>query len=196
MALRLIRARSCRSTRWKNGGGSTTEIAIEPAGASLDTFDWRISMATVAADGPFSAFPEIDRTLALVSGNGVALTIGSDAPLTLKSGSEPISFAGDVATLARLIAGAITDLNVMTRRRRFSHRLRRIRQPVSCKFGADVGVVLSFNGSTTLASERDVATLDHGDAAIIAGASDGCFRIVPIGASDCYLVLMHEVQAA
>jgi environmental stress-induced protein Ves len=192
--LKIVRASDCRSTRWKNGGGSTTQIAVEPAGASFDAFDWRISMATVATDGPFSAFAEIDRSLALVSGNGMALTIGSDAPVTLRRGSDPVSFAGDVATSARLIAGEITDLNVMTRRLRFSHRLRRIHEPVSCEFGADVGVVLSFNDSTTLASEHGVATLDHGDAAIIASARDGRFRIVPIGASDCYLVLLHEHQ--
>ena len=191
--MKIIRARDCRTTPWKNGGGSTTEIAVEPSGASLDTFAWRISVASVAADGPFSEFPGIDRTLAVLRGKGVALTIGSNASVTLECGAEPISFAGDVPTWARLIAGEITDLNVMTRRGRFSHRLRRIRQPVSCEFGdSDITVALSFNGSATLASEQDVATLDHGDAAIVLGARGGSFRILPIGASDCYLVSLHQ----
>jgi hypothetical protein len=193
--LKIIRAGSCLATPWKNGGGSTTEIAVEPPGASLDTFDWRISMATVAADGPFSEFPGIDRTLAVVKGKGLILTIGRTAPVRLECGSAPVSFGGDVPTSARLSAGEIADLNVMTRSSRFSHRLRRIGQPAYCELdGNDIAVVLSFNGNTTLASDQDVATLDHGDAAILSGAREDSFRIVPIGPSDCYLVLLHDIR--
>src|SRR3954452_2619861 len=123
--VRIIRAADCRTTPWKNGGGSTTEIAIGPAGASLENFDWRISMARVAADGPFSDFPGIDRTLTVIEGGGMVLRVGDDAPLTLSRGSAPVSFAGDMPTSARLTAGAITDLNVMTRRGRFGHRVER-----------------------------------------------------------------------
>ncbi|MBM7325185.1 HutD family protein, partial [Agrobacterium sp. S2] len=47
---------------WKNGGGVTTEIIVHPAKASMADFDWRISMANVAQDGPFSIFPGVDRT--------------------------------------------------------------------------------------------------------------------------------------
>jgi environmental stress-induced protein Ves len=193
--LRIIRARDCRTTPWKNGGGSTTQIAAEPSGASLDTFDWRISMARVAADGPFSAFPGIDRTLAVVRGSGLVLTIGGGAPVTLACGSDPISFAGDIATSARLIEGEIIDLNVMTRRRRFSHELRRVPQAAACDFDSnDIAVVLSLNGSATLATEQDVATLDHGDAAVLAPARDGSFRIVPAVSGGCYLVLLRELR--
>ncbi|WMT72626.1 HutD family protein [Bradyrhizobium sp. Ash2021] len=194
--MNIIRAGSCRTTPWKNGGGSTTEIVAEPPGASLDDFDWRISMARVATDGPFSEFAGIDRTLAVINGKGLMLTIGGNAPIRLERGSDPISFAGDFRTSARLTAGEITDLNVMTRRSRFSHRLRRIGQPTSCKCGGkEIAVVLSLNGSTTLASDQDIATLDHGDAAILSGAREDSFRIVPTRSSDCYLVLLHEHQA-
>jgi len=61
--MRIIRAADCLVMPWKNGGGTTTEIAVAPEGASLNDFDWRISMAHVGADGPFSSFPGIDRTL-------------------------------------------------------------------------------------------------------------------------------------
>jgi uncharacterized protein len=191
--LKIIRASDCLTTPWKNGGGSTTEIAAEPAGASLDTFDWRISMAQVASDGPFSEFPDIDRTLAVVKGNGLALTIGSAPAVMLGCGSDPISFAGDVATSARLIAGEIIDLNVMTRRRRYDHRLLCMREAVSCNFESnDMTVVLSLNGSTTLTTERGGATLDHGDAAILERVHEARFRVAPAVASDCYLVLLRK----
>jgi environmental stress-induced protein Ves len=193
--LKIIRASNGRTTPWKNAGGATTEIAAEPPGASLDTFDWRVSMASVAVDGPFSTFPGIDRTLAVVSGKGLVLTIGNNAAVSLERGSYPISFDGDVPTSARLTYGEITDLNVMTRRGRFGHQLRRIQTSMSCELGRrDIAVVLSFNGSTTLTSEQDAATLDHADAAILTGMRDTSFRIAPSSSSDCYLVLLHEHQ--
>src|ERR1700710_1019683 len=116
--MRIIRFSDCKTTPWKNGGGSTTEIAIGPAGASLEAFDWRVSMARVASDGQFSEFAGIDRTLALIEGSGLMLKIGNNAPVTLSSGAEPVSFTGDTPTFAHLTQGEITDLNVMTRRGR------------------------------------------------------------------------------
>ncbi len=51
--MQILRASDHRVMPWKNGGGSTTEIAVFPIDSGLDAFDWRVSMATVAADGPF-----------------------------------------------------------------------------------------------------------------------------------------------
>ena len=53
---------------WKNGGGETIEIMKWPQDGDLSHFDWRISMAQVALDGPFSVFPKIDRHLAVLAG--------------------------------------------------------------------------------------------------------------------------------
>ncbi len=72
--MRMIRSSDYRRMPWKNGGGETVEIAIAPAGASLDAFDWRISMACVASSGPFSRLPGIDRTLAVLAGPASAST--------------------------------------------------------------------------------------------------------------------------
>jgi environmental stress-induced protein Ves len=192
--LKIIRAIDCRTTRWKNGGGATTEIAIEPSGASLESFDWRISMAQVASDGPFSEFPEIDRTLAVISGNGLQLSIAGKPAATLDRDSDPIEFPGDAAASARLLSGEITDLNVMSRRQRFSHRLLRVQQPVASDFGSDdVAVVLSLNGESRLCSTGgDAISLGHGDAAVLTRASDLYFEITPLNASECYLVLLRE----
>lgn len=110
---------------WKNGGGSTTEIAIAPPGASLDKFDWRISLATIAASGPFSAFPGVDRTLALVDGPGVMLEIGDEGRFVLSEDDPIVEFAGESVVSATLTGGVTTDFNVMTRRARCHHRLGR-----------------------------------------------------------------------
>ena len=123
----LIPYASLEPTPWKNGGGTTTEIAISPAVAGLDNFDWRISLATVAADGPFSFFSGIDRTLALVDGPGMLLEIDGDQRFVLGEDDPVFEFAGEsrvMATLA-LAGNPTTDFNVMTRRSRCTHRLGR-----------------------------------------------------------------------
>ena len=130
---------------WKNGGGSTTEMAVSPPGAGFDGFDWRISVATVAVDGPFSVFPGIDRTLTLLSGAGMALEMGGNTAPEQTSGqvSEQTSeqankqivtlcpdqpdwaFAGELSIFARLLDGVTIDFNVMTRRSRCQHQVLR-----------------------------------------------------------------------
>ena len=74
-----------RAAPWKNGGGSTTEIAIAPLGAGFDDFDWRISLATITASGPFSSFPGIDRSLMLVDGDSVQLTLDGTRKVLLNA---------------------------------------------------------------------------------------------------------------
>jgi environmental stress-induced protein Ves len=190
--VRIIRASDCLTTPWKNGGGSTTEIAASPAGGTLETFDWRISMARVASDGPFSDFPGIDRTLAVIDGSGMVLTIGDRPPLTLSRGAEPVSFPGDTPTSARLTAGEITDLNVMTRRGRFVHRVERVAAPALCDFGDDdMAVVLSLDGATTVTVGGDSAMLHHGDAMVVS-RTEGGLRIS--ATEGCYLVRLRDAQ--
>lgn len=85
--MQLLRARDYRRMPWKNGGGETVEIAVFPTNAGVDAFDWRISIATVATNGPFSIFPGIDRTLSILSGEGMTLSIGNVLPVYLEKQS-------------------------------------------------------------------------------------------------------------
>lgn len=114
-------------TRWKNGGGTTREIAVWPPSAGMDDFDWRISVADIAADGPFSAFPGIDRQIVLLDGAGVRLR-ARDASFDhrLDTVGAPFAFAGDVAVDAMLLDGPTRDFNVMTRRGRCNARIERV----------------------------------------------------------------------
>ncbi|MQP67284.1 HutD family protein [Niveispirillum sp. SYP-B3756] len=117
--MQWLKAADYRRTPWKNGGGVTAEIAVFPAAAGLDDFGWRLSMAAVAADGPFSTFPSIDRTLTVLSGR-LAL---NGHPLGPKD--PPFAFDGDMAVDASLMDGPVTDLNVMTRQGHFCHHVER-----------------------------------------------------------------------
>jgi len=111
---------------WKNGMGSTTEIAISPTDARLDDFDWRVSMAQVASDGPFSSFAAIDRTLLVLEGNGLDLSV-ADQPITRIDRDAIHSFPGDQPTSATLVDGPILDLNVMSRRGTVTQDVQRIK---------------------------------------------------------------------
>jgi environmental stress-induced protein Ves len=107
------------ATPWKNGGGLTQELVCVPAGAGLGAFDWRISVAQVTADGPFSSFEGIDRVILLLNGKGMTLE-GRDHQHALAQPLLPYAFAGEVAMGCSLIDGPTTDLNVMVRRHAFT----------------------------------------------------------------------------
>ena len=115
---------------WKNGGGSTTELSIFPQEASLDDFVWRLSTANVNTSGPFSHFSQIDRSLAILSGDGLILHSDSEQSasnsVTLIQQSMPYRFSGETPINAELIAGPVLDLNLMTRRDVCQHFMQRL----------------------------------------------------------------------
>ncbi|MFB7511891.1 HutD family protein [Streptomyces sp. NPDC056144] len=99
--------------RWRNGGGATREIVSWPAGA--EEFQWRASVADIDGDGPFSAFPGIDRTFTLLSGDGVRLVAPGAYDRTARVG-EPLEFSGDLELAAELRGGPCRAFNIMVRR--------------------------------------------------------------------------------
>jgi environmental stress-induced protein Ves len=134
---------------WKNGAGLTREIAF--GGASAVNFDWRISLAEVERDTPFSAFPGIDRCIALWAGAGMRLH-SHDGRIdhALTAPLAPFRFPGDVALDATLAGGPCSDFNVMTRRGVF-------RSEVLCQgeatelAGGDVTLLLCHAGTWSIA---------------------------------------------
>jgi hypothetical protein len=117
LAIRVIDASRHRRMPWKNGFGTTIEIAIDPPDADLGgRFRWRLSVADVHRSGPFSAFPGYERTIMVIEGNGMDLAIGNDAPRRLDRLFEPFVFSGDARAECRLIEGPIRDFNIMVDR--------------------------------------------------------------------------------
>lgn len=161
-----------RAAPWKNGGGSTTEIAISPPDAGFDDFDWRISLATILADGPFSSFPGIDRSLMLVEGDSVQLTLDGARNVLLNAAQPMLWFPGEALVHAQ-VKGATTDFNVMTRRDRCRHQLEKITAPgrlvrrsaTTLLFVVGDGAVLARGGGQQFALARhDALLLDADDA--------------------------------
>jgi environmental stress-induced protein Ves len=119
---------------WKNGAGRTTEIAVHPAGAALDAFDWRVSIADVERDGPFSRFPGIDRTIVLLEGGGMRLR-SARGEIELTTPCVPHEMSGDDAVECTLAAGPCRDFNAMFRRGRARGRITVVRDDGSTDIG-------------------------------------------------------------
>jgi hypothetical protein len=103
---------------WRNGGGTTREVAAEPRGARAgDAFAWRVSIAQVGSNGPFSVFQGVDRTLWLLRGRGMELDIDG-RQVRLRQAHERVDFTGEAKVTARLLDGPTEDLNLMVARSR------------------------------------------------------------------------------
>lgn len=146
--MRKWTAKDYRTMPWKNGGGSTTELAIFPEGAGMDHFVWRLSTATVAQDGPFSHFAQIDRSLAILTGAGLVLKTDAGSLVekmtSLTQESLPYRFAGEDNIFAELIDGTVVDLNLMTRRDVCQHYMQRLNAGQHLIHAEDAQQVLVF----------------------------------------------------
>lgn len=129
--IQIIRYEECESSLWKNGGGSTKQLLIWPKGADLSNFDFRISIATISSDGPFSLFHGIDRQLCILEGEGVRINIkgndlGQSEEIILRPNDPPFCFSGETQIESKLLDKQILDFNVMTRRGNYTARIERI----------------------------------------------------------------------
>lgn len=143
--------------------GETREVIAladpdNPAG-----FLWRVSMATVAADGPFSHFPGIDRTIAVMQGQGMRLIVDGEKADILNCGA-PFSFAGEADVQSVLIGGPAIDLNAMSLRSGWSHKMTRLGGRTIEITGKATVSVLVFNGPATLNIGVDDQQVEQFDA--------------------------------
>ena len=106
---------------WKNGGGSTEEIARD-AGAGLDGFGWRLSIADIAESGGFSTFAGYQRVITVIKGAGMVLTVDGEEQRGLLP-LQPFAFQGESQVSCRLITGPIRDFNLIYSPERYQARL-------------------------------------------------------------------------
>lgn len=122
MSLRVLPKTEYRRATWKNGLGHTDEIAIHPEGADLRRGDFlfRLSSAHIAQASPFSSFPNHDRALVILAGNGVRMSHDysgeGDEDQTEVPALEPYDFPGDITSRCELISGPVTDLSLFFRK--------------------------------------------------------------------------------
>jgi uncharacterized protein len=155
---------------WRNGTGETREVAAAPSPTTLDTFLWRVSIASVVRDGPFSRFAGVARTLLVVEGAGVRLT-GPGICVELARRSTPAILSGGDDVHCHLLEGAVEILNVMVRGARPAE--------VTLADGrsahvppAPIRVCVSLAGAIDCSVDRTHTLLAGGDALVLDAPAD------------------------
>ena len=114
MSWHRIALQDIRPTPWRNGGGTTRELIAFPV---RDHWHWRLSVADIAQDGPFSPFEGVQRWFAVLQGEGVRLSVdGANHVLTPES--LPLAFDGTASTMCEVVGGPTQDFNLMVRQGR------------------------------------------------------------------------------
>lgn len=146
---------------WKNGAGYTIELARSD-GDSLDTFDWRISMADVKTSGDFSKFNGMQRILTVLEGTGIVLNIDGDSEhlKTLQSAQ----FSGDSTTSCELSNGPIRDFNLIYHPEKWRSHYQWIFESASTDIFSSADLIFIFNQSPEpleIEVDRQVFCLAH-----------------------------------
>ncbi|MXG92013.1 HutD family protein [Nocardioides flavescens] len=112
----VVRAEQGRTVPWRNGLGTTRELARVP---DSDDWHWRLSIATSTGPAEFSSFPGVDRELLLLEGEALELRFADGRTVGLGVG-ERVRFAGEDAVVGVPVGGVTHQVNLMWRRELFS----------------------------------------------------------------------------
>ncbi len=159
----LLDPATYRHMAWKNGGGTTTELALAPVADNPGRFLWRVSIADVSRPGPFSTFDGCERLIAVVGGAGMRLTIDG-SPVVVRNREPALRFSGDAAVDCALLDGPIRDFNLIVDRQRTDGQL---------------DLVLAGHRADVPAA--GVALIHALDGAVAVHASDGVTTHIPAG---------------
>jgi environmental stress-induced protein Ves len=97
---------------WRNGQGTTLEIAREPGNGP--DFAWRLSLAKLERSCNFSSYPGYRRALVLVCGEDLRLTFWRHGSRLLASRGHSVRFDGSWRTRCAVPARC-TDLSLIVR---------------------------------------------------------------------------------
>ena len=141
---------------WANGRGTSYEIASDRNEAGEWT--WRLAMAPVNEDGPFSRIECVNRFLAVVEGAGMLLTVDRKKLQCLPM--QVVRFRGDAITEATLTDGPIMDINLMVRRKEADGEMA-IVSDAGVLQGASI--VIAVGGSTKVKCGDSITALERHD---------------------------------
>ncbi|HGN1707466.1 TPA: HutD family protein [Providencia rettgeri] len=154
----ILTMQDYRSMPWKNGQGSTLEVA-RSHGEGLEDFDWRVSIADVKTAGPFSHFINRQRIIGVLEGDGLILHVDDKAPITL-SPKAFFAFHGESCVHAELINGAIRDFNIIYNPEKYRARLQWVSLSSINTWISDASEILVFNVASNLGIKIDSETFN------------------------------------
>ena len=193
---RVIPANRYRRERWKNQLGWTREIARSPAQGE---WDWRLSIAEIEQDAPFSRFDGIERELVLLSGQGLRLRFDDGCTQTLLPPHARVRFAGERGVTGELIDGPTQDFNLMWRRERLDAQLwhRPLVGPmVVFVEPGSLWVVHLLAGQARFADASGLPALAMADTALLAGQSTRQRHVIDGGGEVLVIRLSPKTHGA
>jgi environmental stress-induced protein Ves len=143
----VVRVDDVAPQPWANGGGTTRELA------RADDGSWRISLADIDTDGPFSTFAGRRRLLTVVEGPVLSLEV--DGETHVVEPQRPFAFSGDAAVVATVAEGPVRVLNVVVDPRLVTPHVTVLelgRTSVLPLAGDQAAYVLSGSGARSLVS--------------------------------------------
>ena len=165
----VIPANEYHRERWRNGLGWTREIH-----AAGEPWQWRLSIAEIDQDAPFSSFPGVDRELVLLSGNGLRLRFDDGESTLLEPPHGRLRFAGERAVTGELVDGPTQDFNLMWRRDAIDAQLWHRPLVGPMVIFAEAGTTWAVHllaGQARFADDSGLPGLEAGDTALlVAGA--------------------------
>lgn len=193
VAMKILRRDDYKVMPWKNGGGTTTEIAIFPpeAGRGATPFQWRVSIADVAQDGPFSKFAGYDRCIMLLDGQGMRLEIDEADALDLLP-FRPVSFSGDWTVSGILTGGPVRDFNLIVARQfgRGSLICQVLSAPLSLMGDGTTRLIHSIEGEVSIGGH----ILASGETAILTGMENGALTPLTSDVLFALCIVHHQGQ--
>jgi environmental stress-induced protein Ves len=173
--LTILPQSTFRQIPWKNGGGVTNDVLLEPPGASHEDFDLRVSIAPITAEGPFSSYPGIERTITVLGANPLRLIFEGGAQDMLLERLRPATFDSVLAPHSRLPDGPTRVINVMTRGPDLSAEVSVVTGGEERSFLLRKGeraVLYAVEGSWTVRSDAPGVVLPAGDGCLAEGPSE------------------------
>jgi uncharacterized protein len=190
--MNIVRREDYAVMPWKNGGGVTTEIWVSPPGSGLAgaPFDWRVSIADVARDGPFSRFAGYDRHIMLLNGRGMRLETDENGVIDLAL-YRPASFSGDWRIVGKLSDGPVRDFNLIVARHKARGLLtcQKLTAPLPLTGDGSIRLVHAIDGELSLGGH----VLGQSETAILAEMEGAVLS--PLGSEALIaLCVIHQGQ--
>lgn len=183
-------ANGYRRQRWRNGAGWTREILVAAASGGAG-WDWRLSIAEIEADGPYSVFPGVEREQVLLSGSGLTLDFGEGDERVLAPPHGRQRFPGDLPVAARLASGRAEVFNLMWQPARVAAQLWYRPLVGSMLLFVEPGATWAVHvvaGRAGLGGEDARMVLEAGDTALLGGGPGVRGRQLLEGAGELILI--------
>lgn len=154
MKHQLIKLQDYKKMLWKNGKGFTYEIAKDE---TQEEYDWRISMAEIKENGPFSNFAQYQRVISVLKGEGIKLSIDKSPEHTITP-FEPFLFSGDSETYCTLIKDPVEDFNLIYKPDAFFGRFQWLDTSVPHSLCSHAQTILIFSATNELSIKHEHGT--------------------------------------